>query len=564
MTSDAPAKDDMTMEQLLNEAEAEHNAGAVVTATVVDVTAAGVLVDVGLKGEGFIPLVEFRSAPKPPAVGDSFPAVIKRAAGPEGHALVSWREARERAHWGDIQKAFTEGIPLEGTVVRAVKGGLIVDVTMEAFLPASQVDRRPVRNLAPLVGQKITVLVLEMDPGKGGVVVSHRKLLEKEAAAKQAETLKNLAVGSVVKGRVTSLTGFGAFVDLGGIEGLLRISDVSWGWVGKLTDILHVGEEIETQVIKFDPAARKIALSRKALLPKPWDTVEERYPLHSRRRGKVTSLTDFGAFVEMEPGVEGLVHQTEFSWRDRQVKPTDVATVGEEVEVVVLSVNRKEEKMALSLKRAGENPWEEAERLYTPGTRLKGTISHLAQVGAFVRLPSGIEALLRTDDISWTKTPAHPKEVFSLGQEIEAVVLDVKAQNERLALGVKQLAEDPYKRFTVGEAVEGTVSRLADNGAYVSLGEDIEGFVPLDEIPADHRVNHPSEALAPGQAVSALVTAFQRKTRSIVLSIRRQEKREERRLLKQYRASDRGVSLADLTGWDGQLPAEQPVSPPET
>jgi len=550
-------QDEMTMAELLNESAPQSRSGSLVTAHVVEVSPTGVLVDVGLKVEGFIPIAEFRGAAKPPVVGDSFPALIKRVSGPEGHPLVSFKEARDRSHMTHVIQARDTGNPLDGTVIRPVKGGLIVDIGMEAFLPASQVDRRPVKDLASWVGQKIQVQVIEMDAAKGNVVVSRRKILDKAAAQKRDETLKNLQVGSVHKGTVTSLTGFGAFVDIGGVEGLLRITDVSWGWVGKLSDALKVGQEIDVKVLKFDPATGKIGLGRKQLMAKPWDSIDTKCPVGSIQKGKVTSIADFGAFVEIEPGIEGLIHQSEFSWKERGVKPKDVLKVGDETYVYILSINKADEKMALSLKRAGENPWVEAAQQYRPGTRVKGVVTNTLPVGAFVRLPSGIEGMIRVTDLSWTKTPLHPKEMLSVGQEVEAVVLEVNPTTEKMNLGLKQLAEDPYAAFAANAVVEAKVVRLADHGAYLELAPDIEGYVHVSEIPSEERLKHPSEALTVGQTVTALVVKNDRKKRRIDLSISKHEKREERRLLKQYRATPGGVSLGDVTDWgQSEAPAE--------
>ncbi|MBI4396351.1 MAG: 30S ribosomal protein S1 [Elusimicrobia bacterium] len=551
--NEVPVKEDMNMEQLLNEASPVNEVGALVTAYVVDVIPQGLLVDVGLKVEGFIPLSEFRSLLQPPQRGESFPVLIKRIDGPEGHPLVSWREARERVHWNRVLQAKEAQAPIEGTVVRQVKGGLILDIGLEGFLPASQIDRRPVKDTKAYIGQKVQVMVLEMDARKGNVVVSRRQFLEKEASKKQEDTLKTLEAGQVYTGTVTSLSSFGAFVDIGGVEGLLRIPDVSWGRVDKLSDVLSVGQTIDVKVLKYDPAARKIALGRKQLLPPPWDGVEERFPAGRRMSGRVTSLTDFGAFVELEPGVEGLIHQSEFSWKERWAKPQDFLQAGQTVEVQILSVSRAEEKIALSLKRVGENPWEQAAQLYTLGTRVKGTVTHLVSFGAFVRLPNGIEGLLRTEDISWTKLVHHPKDWVSVGQEIEVIVLEVSPSAERISLGLKQFHEDPFVRFKPGDIKSGKVARFTDFGAVVEIEPDVEGFVHLSEIPSEQKLNHPSEGLAIGQAVTAVVTKLQRKSKRIDLSIRKYEHKQERDLLKRYQGRKEGVTLGEMTDW-GESP----------
>jgi len=545
---DVPMNEEMTMEELLNEAAPQSRAGSLVTATVVAIAPEGVLVDVGLKVEGLIPLGEFSHLSHPPAVGESFPALIKNM-GP-GQPLVSFREARERTHWPRLRQAREAGTILEGTVLRAVKGGLVVDVGLDAFLPASQVDRRPVQDLRPWLGKKIAVMVLEMDSQKGNVVVSRRKPLDIEVARQREETVKTLAVDQVRDGKVSSLTAFGAFIDIGGVEGLLRITDVSWGWVGKISDVLKVGQLLKVKIIKFDPTTGKIGLGLKQLTPRPWDSVDTICPLGSIQKGQVTSVTDFGAFVELSPGIEGLIHQSEFSWKERGVKPASVLKPGDSVMVYIVSVNKVDEKISLSLKRAGENPWVQAAKEFRPGTKLKGIVSHMLPAGAFVRLPSGIEGMIRIQDFSWTKTPAHPKEFLKNGQEVETVVLEVNPTAEKMNLGLKQMTEDPYGRFVSGATVEGTVLRLTDSGAFLELAPDIEGYVHISEISAESRLDHPSEALKVGDVVNALVIKNDRKKRRIDLSITRFDRREEKRLLKQYKASNDGVTLGAVTGWD--------------
>ncbi|HRY30366.1 MAG TPA: S1 RNA-binding domain-containing protein [Elusimicrobiota bacterium] len=556
--SDTPVKEEMDMEQLLKESLPPNKAGEIVTARVVEVTPEGLMVDVGLKVEGFVPKSEFSSHAPMPAKGETFPALIKRMGGAEGHPLVSWREAKDRLHRDHVLKAKNEQTPLEGVVLRQVKGGLIVDVGMEGFLPASQVDRRPVKDLKPFIGQKVNVFVMEMDSKKGGAVLSRRQFLDKEAAARQAETLKTLTEGMVVTGTVTSLTAFGAFVDIGGIEGLLRVSDVAWGRMGKLSSVLKVGQKIEVKVLKYDTATRKISLGRKQLLPHPWEGVEGRFTVGKTVKGKVTSLTPFGAFVELEPGVEGLIHQSEFSWKERWVKPDQFVKVGQEVEVQVVSCARGEEKIGLSLKRASENPWEEAAKLYRPGARVKGTVTHIVPFGAFVRLSIGVEGLLRVSDISWTKTVTHPKEWVTEGQEIEAVVLEVSPAEEKIALGLKQLVEDPFSKYKPGRVVEGKVARFIEHGAIVTLEPDVEAFVHVSEIPSTHRLTHPSEALALEQVVTGQVLKTQKKSRRIEISIRKYEHDQERKLIKKYAGGKDRITLGEMTAWEGNKEEDVP------
>jgi len=562
----APAADEMTMEELLAEAEREKSlVGTAVTARVVDIGASGVLVDIGLKSEGVIPLAEFHALPAPPKPGDTFPVVIKSPSGPDGHTLVSWSEARTRAAWPRILEAKTAGTPVEGRVIRAVKGGLVVDVGLEAFLPASQADRRAVQNLNGWVGKTLTLLVLETDQKKGNVVVSRRSVLEREARAKREEMLKTLAAGQVLQGTVTGLTNFGAFVDVGGVEGLVRLPDISWRRIGKPSDELKVGQTVEVKVLKFDPAAQKLSLGRKQCLPHPWDGIEARFPAGKIIEGKVTHVTDFGAFVELAPGIEGLIHKSEFSWDERAAKPSELAAPGRTVSVWVLTVNRAEERISLSLKRAGENPWQDVAVKFPVGSKVKGVVTRLAEFGAFVALGGGIEGLLRVEDLSWARRIPHPKDVLSVGQELELKVLEVNSKAEKLALSLKQMSPDPYAAFQVGATVEGPVTRLTERGAFVMIAPEIEAFLPAGEISSEHRGEDPSERrregsperrreevselLKVGDVVTASVIRVEKKPRRIEISVRKHDRKEERRLLKQYRDSGEGVSLADVTGW---------------
>jgi small subunit ribosomal protein S1 len=562
MMSEVPIKDEMSMEELLREADAaQSKTGAVVTAYVVDVLPNGVLVDVGLKEEGFIPLSEFQSLPKPPAKGESFPAVIKRMSGPEGRPLVSMKDAKDRVHRVHVAEALKSGAPLEGTVLRQVKGGLIVDVGMEGFLPASQADRRPVKDLKPLVGQKIQVVVIEMDEKKGNLVLSRRKLMEKDAAQKQEATLKELTPGKLFTGTVTGLTDFGAFVDIGGIEGLIRLSDISWRRLEKPSEELKVGQSVEVKVLRYDAATKKIALGRKQLMPHPWEGVEKRYPVNAPAKGKVTSLASFGAFVQLEPGVEGLVHQSEFSWKERWAKPEEFVKVGQEVEVVVLGVQRNPEKISLSLKRVNENPWRDAASLYKPGAKVKGVVTHMTDFGAFLKLPVGVEGLLRTTDLSWTKPVKHPKEKLAEGQELEVVVLEVDASQERISLGFKQLSQDPYSKYKTGAVVDGKVLRLNESFAILELEPDVEATVHVSEIPSETRLTRPSEALSEGQEVTGIVLKADRKTRRIEISIRKHERQQERQLLKKYQGKGDTITLGDVVSdWDASSGDDTPKS----
>ncbi|HOW28725.1 MAG TPA: 30S ribosomal protein S1 [Elusimicrobiota bacterium] len=544
MTEDLIITDEFKMEDVFQDPPAGRSSGKILTVTVVQVTADGVMVDVGSKEEGIIPLREFESWPKPPKPGDQLQAVIKK------FPNVSWKEAQERVARESILKAKESQSPVDGTIVRQVKGGLIVNLGgLEAFMPASQVDKHPVKNLTPLIGQTIQAVIMEWPDIRKNPILSRRLFLEKIALAKKAETLKQLSVGQVYKGLVTGMTDFGAFVDIGGVDGLLRIADLSWSHVDKVSSVLKIGETIDVKVLKFDAATGKVSLGRKQLLPHPWDGIETRHPLGSTIHGKVTNLTDFGAFVEIESGVEGLIHQSEFSWTERWSKPATYLKVGQEVDVQILSIDREKERIALSLKRTGENPWQAVAQQYPRGTLVKGVVTHLSPFGAFVRLPTGVEGLLRTDDVSWTKNVQHAKDWFKEGQEVEAMVLEVSPEQERISLGLKQTKENPFETFAVGNIVTGKVLRLEDRGVVVMLDGDVEAYLPIFEISDDKKLAHPSEALTQDQEITALITRIQKKSRKIDISIKRYDKKQERLLLKKYTRSEK-MTLGDVTEWD--------------
>lgn len=542
------------MEELLSQSEAV-KPGAVVDGTIVGQMDGYLLVNVGLKQEASLSLKEFGD--NVPKTGDTVSVLILRMSGPEGRPLVSWRQARERKNWDSVAAKFENKEPIDGKITKRIKGGVTVDIGLDAFMPASQMDEKQVGDPGTWVGRDVRALILEMDRATGNVLVSRRRLMEQEKAAKRSVTLETLEIGKVLKGRVTGLTNFGAFVDIGGVEGLLHVSDMSWTRVDKPESVFSVGSEVDVKVLKYDPATHRISLGRKQLLPHPWDGIEQKYSIGSLVKGKVTGFAPFGAFVEIEPGVEGLIHVSEFSWTDRVKQPQDVLKTGETVEAKLIGIDRAKEKISLSLKRAQGNPWEEAARLYPVGSQLEGEVTRLAPFGAFVKIPTGVEALLKAQDLSWTDRATTPDKILKPGEKIKAVVLEIDLKEEKMALGLKQLTPDPMKSLKIGQAVNGKVVKVAEFGIFVHLENGVDGLIRSSEIHNNRsRFDHgdlgspaPSHEYKEGDPVTAAVLKINKKERKLELSIRRYERDQEKELLKKYSGRAGGPTLAETTGW---------------
>ncbi len=542
--------EDFGMDEILSQDMAAEP-GAIVEGIVVGQTDSHLLMNVGLKQEALLPLKEV--GPNVPAVGEKIPLLILKMYGPEGRPLVSWRQARERKNWDRIAAAHQKNEIIDGKISQRVKGGVSVDIGLDAFMPASQIDIKPVPRPEDFVGRAVKVLVLEMDRSKGNVLVSRRRVLEQEKVVKRAATLDSIQVGQVLTGKVTGLTNFGAFVDVGGIEGLLHISDISWTRVDNPQTVLKIGEELEVKVLKYDPASHRISLGRKQLLRHPWDGIEERHPVGSIVKGKVTGLADFGAFVAVEPGVEGLIHISELSWTDRVKRPHDVLKVGQDVEARLIGIERKKEKISLSLRRAGPNPWERAKELFPINSHVEGEISHLAPFGAFVRISLGIEGLIKNQDISWTDRAATAKDAFKVGDKVTAVVLEMDAEKEKMSLGLKQMSPDPLRSLKVGQAVTGVVAKVTDFGAFLKLPNGLDGLIRSSEY------QHEREApgLKEGDTVSASVIKVDKKERKLELSIRRYERDQEKALLRKYSGSGAKLTLGETTGWEEETSSSE-------
>jgi small subunit ribosomal protein S1 len=473
-------------EQAAEAAAVEAYGDKLVTGTVIKQTEKHLVVDVGLKSEGLVPLeqvVDHTGAVKFQP-GDVIDVVIEREE-PEGGYLVSYERAQRLRVWDTIEKAANDKTPVMGTVVSRVKGGLTVDIGLKAFLPGSQLEIRPVRNLDGYLGQQIEVRVIKLNKKRGNVVVSRKELLEEEQNAKRSTTMEHLGEGAVLTGTVKNLTDYGAFVDLGGIDGLLHITDMSWGRLTHPRDLVNVGDEIQVKVLKFDKDKQRVSLGFKQLTPDPWLDASERYPVGARVHGRVLSVTDYGAFVELEQGIEGLVHLSEMTWSKRLKHPSKLVKPGDEVDTVVLSVNPADRRISLGMKQLMENPWENLTERYPAGTIVEGRVRNLTDFGAFIEIEDGIDGLVHVSNLSWTKRVKHPSEVVKKGEKVKAVVLGVEPQNRRLSLGIKQLQPDVWESFfathRVGDVVHGKVLRTAQFGAFVEIAEGVEGLCHISE-----------------------------------------------------------------------------------
>jgi small subunit ribosomal protein S1 len=523
LESTGPSKE---MQEIYEQSVRDIIEGEIVRGTILEVRDDAVLVDIGYKSEGLIPLKEFRS----PAgeitakAGDVVDVYLEQKEDTEGLIVLSREKAEKIKIWDELSKIYDKGGPVTGTILGRTKGGLIVDIGVRAFLPGSQVDLRPVRDLDKLIGKAFPMKIIKLNQKRGNIVLSRRELLEEERKHLKEATLTNLAEGKVIRGKIKNITEYGAFVDLGGLDGLLHITDMSWGRVGHPSELFQVGDEIEVVVLKFDRSNERVSLGYKQRLPDPWDAVEQKYAVGSKVKGKVVSLTDYGAFVELEDGVEGLVHISEMSWTQRVKHPSKVVAIGDLVEVVVLDVDRANKRISLGMRQAEPNPWNSIEERYPVGTRVEGRVRNLADFGAFVELEEGIDGLIHISDMSWTKRVRHPSELLKKGEKVEAIVLHVDRTNHRISLGLKQVQEDPWQssvpdKYRVGMDVQGKVVRLTDFGAFVELEDGVEGLLHVSELSHD-RVNKPEDVVQVGQELTLKVIKLDTEERKIGLSLR--------------------------------------------
>ncbi len=500
--------------------------GEIVKGTILEVKEDAVLVDIGYKSEGLISLREFRapSGEITVKVGDVVDVYLEQKEDSEGLIVLSREKAEKIKIWDELSRVYEQGGAITGTILGRTKGGLIVDIGVRAFLPGSQVDLRPVRDLDKLIGKGFPMKIIKLNQKRGNIVLSRRELLEEERKQLKEATLASLAEGRRIKGKIKNITEYGAFVDLGGLDGLLHITDMSWGRVGHPSELFQVGDEIEVVVLKFDRSNERVSLGYKQRLPDPWEAVEQRYPVGAKLKGKVVSLTDYGAFVELEEGIEGLVHISEMSWTQRVKHPSKVVAIGDTVDVVVLDVDRGNKRISLGMRQAEPNPWNFIEERYPVGTRVEGRVRNLADFGAFVELEEGIDGLIHISDMSWTKRVRHPSEILKKGEKVEAIVLHVDKANHRISLGLKQIQQDPWQslvleKYRVGIDVKGKVVRTTDFGAFVELEDGVEGLLHVSELSQD-RVNKPEDVVQVGQELTLKVIKLDPEERKIGLSLR--------------------------------------------
>lgn len=535
---------EMSFEDLFESSLQQLVVGEVVRGTVVQVNPDSVVVDVGYKSEGVIPLSEFVEEIK---VGDIIDVLLERTENENGLVSLSKEKADRQRIWNALE----EGAVIDGRIVSRIKGGLAVDIGVTAFLPGSQVDIRPVRNLDKMLGETYKFKIIKLNKRRGNIVLSRRVLLEDERDSHRAETLSALNEGDVLEGTVKNLTDYGAFIDLGGIDGLLHVTDMSWGRVNHPSDVITVGDKISVKVLKFDREKQRVSLGLKQVVPDPWLVVAEKYPVGLHVNGKVVSLTDYGAFIELEQGVEGLIHVSEMSWTKRVKHPNKILTVGDEVESVVLAVDTSSRRISLGLKQIEANPWDLIGEKFPIGTIIEGQVKNITDFGIFVGVDEGIDGLVHISDLSWVKRVKHPSELYKKGDTVRAVVLNIDRENERFSLGIKQFTQDPWlsipKRFAPGTIIRGKVTSVTDFGLFLEVEEGIEGLIHVSEI-SKEKIDSPKSVAQVGDELEAVVLSVDTVDRKIALSMKHLADRKEKADVASFLGSDRNAtsSFGDL------------------
>ena len=558
----------LTMEEAMKQSTISFVEGEIIEGEVIEIRSKEVLVNINFKSEGSVSLNEF-DEDNQPVVGDKIEVLIEVLENRDGMVELSHERAEFKKNWDKINSICEEGGVITGRIKEIVKGGLIVNIGVEAFLPSSQVDIVPPKDLKALVGQKYEFKIVKLNMERQNIVLSRRELIEEERSNKRAEMLGHMTPGDVRKGVVKNITDFGAFIDLDGLDGLLHITDMSWGRINHPSDMVTVGEELDVVVLDINKEKERVSLGLKQKSQNPWELIESKYPVNTTIKGKVVNLVSYGAFVELEPGVEGLVHVTELSWTKKHTKPSEVLEKGQEIEAMVLGVNKDEQKISLGIRQLDDNPWDAAGDKYGPGTTVKGKVRNLTSYGAFVELEEGLDGMIHVSDLSWTRKINHPSELLKKGDEIEARVLEVDRENQRISIGIKQLSDDPWDQidtvYKVGDLVTGKVTKLASFGAFVGLENEMDGLVHISQI-SEERVEKIKDTLEIDQKVTARVIKIDKNDRRIGLSIKAAEYdedqlRREAEQLDQLKPGEDLVALEHAFDAAELTPAEE--EPPE-
>jgi small subunit ribosomal protein S1 len=538
----------MTLSEMIAGSFRTYNEGSIVKGRILEIKPQVILVDIGYKSEGAIPANEFED--EDIQVGDEVEVLLERLENDEGMIVLSKEKAAHRQNWDKIASVYRDGGLVKGKVKSVVKGGLMVNVGVEAFLPGSQIDIIPPKDLNEYVGKVYEFKIVKINDDRKNIVLSRREVIEAERAEQRQKFLDGVKPGDKVQGIVKNITDFGVFVDLNGMDGLLHITDMSWGRLNHPSEMVGIGQKLDVQILEVNREKERVSLGLKQMQSNPWDGIEARYPVGQRVRGKVTKLVAYGAFCEVEEGVEGLIHVSELSWTKRIARPSDVLTVGQELEAVVLGINKEERKISLGVRQLDTNPWDDIDLRYPVGTRMKRAIRNLTAYGAFVELEEGIDGMIHVSDLSWTRKINHPSEILKKGQEVESVVLGIDKANQRISLGVKQIDEDPWSlietRFKVGDVVKGRVAKIASFGAFVELEDDIDGLVHISQLSEDH-VNRVKDVLNVGDEVEARVIKVDKVERRIGLSVKAMTYNEEQ-VKKESQAFEALRPSTDLVG----------------
>jgi small subunit ribosomal protein S1 len=542
-------------ERLLQEYDSKFGTlseGEIVRGRVIKVTGGEVIVDVGQKSEGIVPISEFvgpdgKITVKP---GDEIPVLVEQNEGNDGYLVLSREKAVRIRVWDEIETAFRDNLVMVGRVIEKVKGGLSVDIGVRAFLPGSQIDIKPVRNLDHFVDQEIRVRILKLDQKKGNIVLSRKAVVEEEIVTRRKDLFDSLENKSSVKGTIKNITDYGAFVDLGGIDGLIHITDMSWGRISHPSELFQVGDVVEVVVLNYDAESSKVSLGYKQCQPDPWLSVEDKYPVGSRVKGRIINLADYGAFVELEKGVEGLIHVSEMSWSEKVKHPSKVVSLNDWVDTVILSIDKSNKRISLGLKQTEPNPWIVLKDRYPLGSVASGKVKNITDFGVFVEVEEGIHGLVHVSDLSWSKRPKDPSEYVKKGDRIEVRVLEIDPVKQRLSLGLKQMQPDIwsefFRKYRVGDNIDGKIVNLTTYGAFIELEEGIEGLIHVSEM-AVERIENPQEHFNLGDVIKTKIIKIDQSEKKIGLSIKELQLEEERQIIDSYRSDDR-VTLLDLAG----------------